>query len=208
MIAVLLAAGEGRRMGGPKALLELDGLSALERCTASLRDAGMRELRVVLGAEAGRVRARHADLAACFSDSVRFVDSPNWRAGQTASLRAGLLAAPVTGAGFLLHTVDHPLVGAADVRALLRAFDARAPHELILAPSVGGRRGHPSLFAAELVPEFLALGDDEPAHRVLRADPARVAHELLEDPWIVRDLDTPDDLDAARAALRERAANS
>jgi CTP:molybdopterin cytidylyltransferase MocA len=100
--------------------------------------------------------------------------------------------------------VDHPLATAGDVAALLDAFARRPPGKLIVLPSVAGRRGHPALFAAELLPEFLALGDDEPAHGIARRDPARVLLVPRENAWLVRDIDTPEDLAAARAALEAR----
>lgn len=197
MLAVLLAAGAGRRLGGPKALLDLGGKTALRRCCECLLGGGASRVRVVLGAADEEVRAAHADLPADFVSCV------DWERGQTASLQAGLRAGPVPTAGFLLHTVDHPLVRREHVRRLLQAFETRADGIAIVAPSVAQRRGHPSVFSAELADEFLALAVDEPAHRVVRAAAERVTHVLFDDPWLVRDLDTPDDLAAARAALEE-----
>jgi molybdenum cofactor cytidylyltransferase len=130
------------------------------------------------------------------------VVNPHPGRGQTGSLKAGLLAGPIASDAFLLHTVDHPLVRPEDVAALLAAYAARRPGVDIVVPSVDGRRGHPALYAAGLAAEFGALGDDEPAHRVLRADPARVLHVPLDDPWLVRDIDGPQDLADARARLR------
>ncbi|GJM21213.1 MAG: glycosyl transferase [Planctomycetota bacterium] len=197
MLAVLLAAGAGRRLGGPKALLDLAGQSALDRCCCTLLDAGVTQVRVVLGASDGEVRAAHSALP------VDFVSCSDWERGQTASLQAGLRAGAIPSTGFLLHTVDHPLVRSEQVRRLLESFATRPPGTKIVVPSVAQRRGHPALFARELADEFLALGVDEAAHRVVRADATRVTHVLFDDPWLIRDLDTPDDLAAAIAALEE-----
>jgi len=222
VLAVLLAAGRGRRVGGPKALLDLLGMTALERCVRALRDGGADELRVVLGHGAAQARAAlPADLAA----RVDFILNPDPDRGQTSSIRAGLAPGPGAGSCFALHTVDHPLLRAEDLIALREAFHRReapvprgqgavaddaagdggaADAETgirIVVPVVGGRRGHPALFASCLAAEFLALGDGQPGHAVLRADPCRVLELASDNAWLVRDIDTPADLAAARAAL-------
>jgi CTP:molybdopterin cytidylyltransferase MocA len=79
-----------------------------------------------------------------------------------------------------------------------------APPLRVVLPLVGGRRGHPAACRAELAAEFLALGDDEPAHLVMRRDPSRVLLLPRANEWLVRDLDTPADLAAAHAALAAR----
>jgi nicotine blue oxidoreductase len=197
-LAILLAAGAGRRMGGSKALLELGGETAFARCLRVLREGGCDALRVVLGAQAEEVRS------ALPEPLPDVVVNPHPETGQTGSLKLALARGTGRGEFFVLHTVDHPLAQAADVRALLAAAAQRAPGQRIVLPVVGGRRGHPALFEAALAAEFLALGDDEPAHRVPRRDPARVLEVPLTNEWLTRDLDTPADLAAARAWLAAR----
>ena len=196
-LAIVLAAGAGRRMGGAKALLDLGGETALARCLRVLREGGCDELRVVLGPASEAARAG-------LTGGVDVVLNPQPERGQTGSLKLALARGAGRGEVFLLHTVDHPLAQAADVRALLDAAARRAPERSIVLPVVGGRRGHPALFATPLAAEFLSLGDDEPAHRVPRRDPARVLEVPLANEWLVRDLDTPEDLAAARAWLAAR----
>src|SRR5882672_8160490 len=83
---VLLAAGGGRRFGGPKALVRLAGRLFVERAASVLRDAGCAPVVVVLGASAERVRAE-ADL-----DGLMVVENPDWESGMGGSLRVGLAA--------------------------------------------------------------------------------------------------------------------
>lgn len=198
-LAIVLAAGRGRRLGTGKALIDLEGRCALARCLDALSDGGADELRVVLGDDAEQVRA------ALGQTSATLIVNEHADHGQTSSLRVALAQGPVAEEAFLLHTVDHPLLRAEDVAALLDAFASRPSGCRIVAPSVAGRRGHPTVFEARLAEEFLALGDDEPAHLVVRRDPARVLHLERNNPWLVRDIDTPEDLAAARAALRREA---
>ena len=200
MLAILLAAGKGQRMGGPKALLELAGRTATERCHDALTGAGLGGVLVVVSPALAEPVSR-LELP-----GARIVVNPEPERGQTSSLQAALeTARPADGRhpDFLFHTVDHPLVGVAEVAALLDAFAARPAGTAIVVPSVDGRRGHPALHAGALAAEFVALPPDAPAHRVLRADPERVHHVLRTDPWLVRDLDTPDDLAEALESLAE-----
>jgi len=198
VLAIVLAAGRGRRVGGPKALLDLAGVSALERVLAALRGGGLETLRVVLGAEAEKVIAQ-IDLSGVAVTHTADIDL-----GQTASLKAGLALGPVDDDGFVVHPVDVALVESGSVATLRSAFLSRAEETSIVVPSVAGRRGHPAFFAAPLAAEFAALGDDEPAHRIVRRDPGRVSHVVMDRPWLIRDLDLPVDVEAARAELRHR----
>ena len=191
-LAILLAAGRGSRMGQPKAALDLLGLTALERCVAALRQGGAEEVRAVLAAgdEAGLAAAGRCRAVPVYNrDPAR---------GQTSSLKAGLSAGAPPASTWLLHTVDHPLLRSEDVSALLAAC---APPHAIAVPVVGGRRGHPVAFSPELASEFLALADEQPAHDVVRRYPPRVRRVERDNPWLVADLDTPEDLAAALEEL-------
>lgn len=197
VVAIILAAGAGRRLGGPKALLDLGGHSALARCRDALRAGGVARHRIVLGHDADAVRAT-GDLS-----DARVLVNTTPEQGQTSSLRLGL-EPPLQADAFVVQPVDHALVRGEDVARLAQAWRRRPLGVSIVVPSHDGRRGHPAWFDAELAAEFLALAPGEPAHHVVRADPARVAHVPIEDEWVVRDLDTPEDLAAARAALAAR----
>lgn len=197
MLAILLAAGKGQRIGTPKAFLELGGRTALERCVDTLSACGLERIMVVMSPEGARWLAEEPARTA----AVDLVVNPTPERGQTSSLKQALTGVRED---FLLHTVDHPLVAAADVRRLLEIWRQRAPEVKIVAPSVDGRRGHPCLHARDLAAEFLALDDDAPAHAVIRRDAGRVEHVLLEDHWLVRDIDEPADREAALAELARR----
>jgi molybdenum cofactor cytidylyltransferase len=197
MLAILLSAGKGRRVGVPKAFLELDGRTAYQRCVEALAACGLPRIRVVVSPEgAQRLPASQPP-----GSTVELVVNEAPDRGQTSSLRRALQG---VSEDFLLHTVDHPLVRPGDIGRLLAAWERRDPATDIVAPSVGGRRGHPCLYSASLVDEFLALDDDTPAHTIIRAQGHRVEHVVLEDPWIVRDIDLPADVEAALSELAVR----
>jgi nicotine blue oxidoreductase len=120
---LLLAAGAGRRMGRPKAFVEVDGRPLLVRALDTLRDGGCSPVYVVLGADAARA-------AALVPSGVTVVIAADWADGMGASLRAGLRAlsstAPHEVPAALLHLVDLPGVGAEAVSRLTSLVTSRA----------------------------------------------------------------------------------
>ena len=161
IVGVLLAAGAGRRAGGPKALrVDPDGTSWLLRSITVLRDGGCNAVVVVVGAEADRTRDVLAGSGFAADPGVTVVDAPDWQHGMGSSLRRGLLVAqrdPVV--AVLVHLVDLPDVTAEVVRRLLRQAP---PRPAVLARATyGGRPGHPVLIGRDHLPSILAgLGGD------------------------------------------------
>jgi molybdenum cofactor cytidylyltransferase len=183
---ILLAAGESRRMGSPKALLQYQGQTFIERiCTAFLA-AGVDELVVVLGA-----RAEELHRALPVHPALRAVVNPRYFQGQLSSLMTGIGALSSQSKAAVVNLVDHPLVSAATITALMSSFrESPAP---ILIASYNGKRGHPVLFSSQVYGEILAAPLDQGAKVVVRKDPSRVREVQLDDPGILADIDTPED---------------
>jgi CTP:molybdopterin cytidylyltransferase MocA len=212
--ALILAAGGGTRMGGPKALLEFEGRLLVERAVETALAGGCKQVTVVLGAQADEVRRRAA------LTSAHVVVNEAWAEGMGSSLRTGLaaldenspideVAAPVpdpftpetppnessTAAEFdaaLILLVDQPFIGPPAVRAVLDAWRGGAR---LVSAAYAGKRGHPVLIGREHWPEAArsATGDSG-ARSFLAAHAAElvlVPCDALADP---RDLDTPQDL--------------
>jgi len=186
VVAIVLAAGEGRRMGGPKALLRLGETTFLAHACRLLARPGVASVVAVLGAEADRVRAEAGVPA-----RVTVVVNERWRKGMLTSVWAGLDAAEALGGeAVLLHPVDHPYVDTATIDAVLGALGGGAE---IAVPSHDGRRGHPAGFARSVWPELRAAPLDGGARTVLATRPERVVH-VPGGPDALVDIDTPDDL--------------
>ncbi len=190
VLAIVLAAGEGRRMGGPKALLRLGETTFLARACRLLARPGVASVVAVLGAEAERVRAEGGLPA-----DVTVVVNERWQDGMLSSVWRGLDAAEAgTAEAVLLHPVDHPLVEPATVDRVVQALGSRAA---IAVPTWNGRRGHPGGFHRSVFPELRAAPPDRGARAVLAADPGRVVH-VPGDPGCVAGVDTPADYERAR----------
>ena len=176
---LILAAGESRRMGFPKALLRYREETFLDRL-AGLFAARCSPVIVVLGAEAERIRAGG-------HPSATFVVNPDWARGQTTSMQCGLRAVPPEADGVLFTLVDHPAVAPATIDALLDGPRAA----LLRVPRYHGRRGHPIWFSRDIVPEFLALPETGAARDVVRSHSAQTEFLDVDDPGILADIDDP-----------------
>jgi molybdenum cofactor cytidylyltransferase len=186
---VVLAAGRSSRMGFPKALAEIAGELALARVLRLARSQRL-PVRVVLGFHADAIRARVP------LDEREVVVNPAPERGQSSSLRVGAASLP-EGSALVLWPVDHAHVAEATLLRLLAEFRARAPGVALVVPSHAGRRGHPLLGDSAVRSEFAALRDNEPGHVVLRRDPKRVLHVVVDDPAVVADFDAPGEIPGA-----------
>jgi molybdenum cofactor cytidylyltransferase len=188
--AIILAAGRGTRMGGPKALLTLDGESFLARAARLLRRPGIETVTAVVGHEADRV-IREAGLPR----DVALVVNVRHDEGMLTSILAGLDTADSAGAeAVLVHPVDHPLVDAAIVDAVVAALQSGAT---IAVPSHEGRRGHPAGFARGAWDALRAAAPDEGARAVLARHPEWIAH-VPAGAGCVRGVNTPADYEDLR----------
>jgi len=198
IVPVVLAAGKGERLGGNKALLDLGGAPAICRILRAAAGAGLGRPVVVLGYAAERVRAtidaKAQDFAVCCTVN------PDPDRGQTSSVQCGIAALAAGAGAALVWPVDHPLVASADVAAIAAAAAAH-PAATVVLPSHGGRAGHPVLIRRSLFPAVLALAPSSPLRDLLRGERERTIFVELPADSVLRDLDTPADLAAARALL-------
>ena len=184
---VLLAAGEGKRLGTPKALVELGGRRLVDRAVDQLRDGGTAPVLVVTGAVPVTV------------PGVIAVPNPDWRTGMGSSLAAGLRALPADCAAVVIALVDQPLIGPDVVRRLLAAY--RAGAELAVA-AYDGRARNPVLLARGHWAGVLAAAKgDAGARPYLRAHPGLVTLVECGDIGRPDDVDTPEDLARVGALL-------
>ncbi|WP_426514598.1 nucleotidyltransferase family protein [Dactylosporangium sp. McL0621] len=186
MVGLVLAAGGGRRYGGPKALVRHeDGRLLVERAVATLRDGGCTRVWVVLGAEADRVRAE-----ASLGDAT-LVDNSTWKSGMGSSLRVGLAALADTDASaVLVLLVDTPGIGPEAVARLLAAAPPGAA--ALLTATYKGKRGHPVILGRDHWPGVTTLATaDVGARAYLVAHADQVQGVPCEDIADDTDLDVP-----------------
>jgi CTP:molybdopterin cytidylyltransferase MocA len=178
---ILLAAGDGSRLGRPKALIELAGRSLASRGVATLRDGGTDPVLVVTGAVAVRV------------PGAVTVPNPQWRTGMGSSMAAGLRAVPDDCAAAVLALADQPLVGPVAVQRLIGTFAGGAG---VVVAAYEGQPRNPVLLAREHWPRAIELAaGDVGARPFLRAHPGLVTLVECGDTGQPDDIDTQDDLE-------------
>lgn len=186
--ALILAAGASERMGSAKALLKLGGATLLERIVGTAGAAGTGDVVVTVGPPHGPEIC--AALAAALP-AVRWAWNAQPALGMLSSVQAGLPQLSPTTRGALIWPVDIPFVEVETVRQLLAA-DLAQPAVLVCK----GRGGHPLWLPRELFAPALALPVELGLRALRGAYPPRRVE--VEDEEILRDLDTPEDVERAR----------
>jgi nicotine blue oxidoreductase len=175
-----LAAGQGRRLGRPKALVEIGGRTLAERGVALLREGGADPVVVVTGA------------APVTLPGVITAYNPAWQTGMASSLIEGLRTLPADRDAVVIALVDQPLIGAEAVRRLINVFLAGA--EAAVACYDGEPRNPVLIGRAHWSSAAAAARDDIGARAFLRANPDLVSPVECGDVGRPDDMDTPEDL--------------
>jgi len=193
--AVVLAAGQSRRMAGTnKLLVEVAGAPIVVRVVDATLNSRADPVIVVTGFEA-------AALAAALGDRpVILVHNTDFASGLSSSLRCGIEAVPDSVDGVLVCLGDMPRLTAAHLDRLIDAFDADVGRA-ICVPVHNGQRGNPVLWARRYFGEILALRGDVGARRLLEAHADGVFRVSMDDDAVLADVDEPEDLRGLTAAF-------
>ncbi len=196
IIGIILAAGEGRRAGGPKALLRIGSESFLARAARLLTSGGAQRVVAIVGHDAERV----VGSAGCAEDVV-FAENTRYREGMLTSIWRGLDEAESLAAdAVLIHPVDHPLVEPHTIARVVAALEAGA---VIAVPSFENRRGHPAGFTRAAWPALRTAPADRGARAVLADHPDWIVH-VPGDAGCLRGINTPEDYAGLISCLPRR----
>jgi molybdenum cofactor cytidylyltransferase len=196
--AIVLAAGRSTRMAGPNKLLaEINGRPLVRIAAEGALASQARPVIVVTGHQRERVEAALTGL------DVRLVHNPAFADGLSTSLKVGIGAMPADVDGAIVCLGDMPQVNAPLIDRLLAAFDPEKG-ALIVAPTIGGKRGNPVAWSRRFFPELAALDGDIGARHLIASYPEAVTEVPLTGNAALVDVDTPDALKAVKAEI-ERA---
>ena len=184
VVGLVLAAGAGRRFGGPKAVVELAGERLVDRAVRVLADGGVSQAYVVSGSVALTVAG------------AVVVENPDWESGMASSLRAGFDALPTEAMAALVLLVDHVGLTPAAVRRV--SGEVTGPASLVAA-TYDGRLGHPVVLGRDWWPEVRATAaGDQGARAVLAAHRDVLVQVECSDVASAADVDRPGDLTTYR----------
>ncbi|MDX5361917.1 MAG: molybdopterin-binding/glycosyltransferase family 2 protein, partial [Alphaproteobacteria bacterium] len=194
--ALLLAAGQSRRMGAANKLLEdIGGVPMVVRVADTLRDSQVDTVIAVTGHEAERVcTALEGHVATC-------VQNPSYAEGLSTSLKTGLAAMPPDVDAVLVALGDMPGLSARDIDRLIAAFNP-VEGRAIVVPTHKGKRGNPVLWARQFFSDMKSVSGDTGAKHLIGEHADLVTEVEMDTDAALTDLDTPEMLSAYRNRTR------
>jgi molybdenum cofactor cytidylyltransferase len=187
--ALVLAAGESRRMGRQKLLLPFGDATVVEAVVRNALASRLGRTLVVVGADRDAVRARVEPLG------VETVTNEDFAAGMLTSVQAGFRALPQDAEAAVVMLGDQPFITPRVIDTVIGTFEAG--RKGIAVPVHGGRRGHPVIIGLKYRAEIMALDPADGLRRLVRAHPEDVQEAEVDDPNVLRDLDMPKDYERA-----------
>ena len=195
--AVVLAAGEGARLGGrAKGLIEIDGEPLLLRTLRVLSEVGVDEVVVVTG----HYRSELSPLLAlarpmCDGNQLKEVVQPVESHSQGDSLRLGVAGLSPELDAIMVLPVDMPALTRQDLIALIGAYKHADAGIEFVGPMVGARPGNPVLFSRRIALRIEQGGGDFGSGAWRHQRPDWLLEWQTDNPHYVTDIDTPEDLD-------------
>jgi molybdenum cofactor cytidylyltransferase len=194
--AIILAAGESRRMGQQKLLLPYAGRNVIQHIAGAATNSRADQTVVVTGHEPERIHEALDGFKVAFAHNDRYVE------GMLTSIRAGLAALPDNLEAFLVVLGDQPSLTSAVIDFLIDGF--RASHKGIVVPYINDDSGHPIIIDAAYREEVMTQFDDTGLRGLIYGRPEEVHRLRVTHPGVLRDMDTPEDYERELRALEEQ----
>ncbi|MEZ5018781.1 MAG: nucleotidyltransferase family protein [Bacteroidales bacterium] len=183
--AIVLAAGESRRMGTPKMLLPYNDVTIIEQVIRNLMDANVDRVVVVVGAGKEEIMkvTRRYDVFHCYNE--------NYKSGMLSSVKCGFYSLPEGCLAALIMPGDQPMTGPGEINRVISSF-LENDRGLIMAVH-NGKRGHPLIIDMKYLEEVLSLPEEAGLRALAERHPDDVLESDTDDPSVLRDIDTQED---------------
>lgn len=183
--AIVLAAGESRRMGTPKMLLPYNDVTIIEQVIRNLMDANVDRVVVVVGAGKEEIMkvTRRYDVFHCYNE--------NYKSGMLSSVKCGFYSLPEGCLAALIMPGDQPMTGPGEINRVISSF-LENDRGLIMAVH-NGKRGHPLIVDMKYLEEVLSLPEEAGLRALAERHPDDVLESDTDDPSVLRDIDTQED---------------
>jgi molybdenum cofactor cytidylyltransferase len=180
--AIVLAAGKSERMGSPKMLLPFGESTIIETVIGSIRNAGLENILVVLGAYRQEIEnaIRKIPAETCYN--------PEYSAGMHTSVICGFGQIPEQAGAALLFLGDQPSIPPEVIKEVISAWETSGKG--IVIPTFNGKRGHPTLFDLRLKKEILQLDPLTGLRSLMTKFPGEIREQEMNFPQVLRDIDT------------------
>ncbi len=179
--AILLAAGEAKRMGKLKQLMPLGGTTILEQTIDNLLSSRVGEVIVVLGHKAEEIRRKIA------TRPIKITVNPIYRQGMGTSIAAGLKLVDNRAQAVMLALGDQPFVDSPTINRLIEEFQNH--DKGIAIPTYQGRRGHPLIFSIKYKAPLSRLKGDIGGREIIKKHPEDILEVAVDCEGIIIDID-------------------
>lgn len=184
--AIILAAGESKRMGQPKMLLPWGKETVLSHVITIYHEAGLKDIIVVTGGAREQVEKAISNL------NVKIIFNPQFSKGEMlSSIQCGISTLTRQTQAVLIGLGDQPQVQVGSVRMVCDAH--RETKSKIVVPSFNMRRGHPWLVERSLLGNLMAIKSPQSPRDFLNTHQEKIRYINIDDSGILADLDTPED---------------
>ena len=183
--AIILAAGESKRMGSPKMLLPFHGGTMLERVISNVRASAVNKILVVLGSDNDKV------LTLVERSSANHCMNENYTNGMLSSVKCGFRSLPQNFRAVLIFQGDQPLISPDTINNVIKAHQTSGKE--ILIPIFEGKRGHPLMVGKKFRKEIETMESDQGLKALSARHPEEVFEVETDDPGILKDFDTYDE---------------
>jgi len=190
--AVILAAGESKRMGSPKLLMTWNDKTIIEETVDNYTGSAVNETIVVIGNKAQEIEKVLGER------DVILVTNPRYTKGMSSSIITGVEFVNANARGIMLALADQPEVTSKTINKLIGTFSRL--DKGIIVPVYDGERGNPVIFDTKYKKELLALKGDKGGRDIVNLHPEDVS-EVLADESVKADIDTPEDYKNQREKL-------
>jgi molybdenum cofactor cytidylyltransferase len=189
--AIILAAGQSKRMGQPKMLLPWGNRTIIEQVVTTFLQAGIEDILVVTG-------GAHTQLEKAIERlPIRKVHNPDYMTGEMlSSLQCGMREMAAATQAALIGLGDQPQLQASSVRLICDRYKSSKSN--LVVPSFNKKRGHPWLVSRSLWGEVLALKPSETLRDFLNGHADEIQYVNMDTPTVLADLDTPEDYEKSR----------
>lgn len=198
---ILLAAGESKRMGKPKLILNLGKSNIINATIDNLLKSEIYELIIVLGHEAQKIESSLSTQ----DKRIKFVTNKNYREGMSTSIKCGVLTTSKESEAFLIALGDQPLISPKVINRLIEKYQSSKVG--IVTVMHKSFRGHPVLISKKYVKELLSLNGDIGARDFLKQHLDDTASIKIESSEEFFDIDRTQDYEELKKIYDRKISN-
>lgn len=183
--AIVLAAGESKRMGSPKMLLPYRGATIIETVIQNIASSSVEKILIVLGSD------KDAILKLISEYPVMHCYNADYKTGMLSSVKCGFSHLPDDYLAALVFPGDQPMIDAQVINIVINAWQETGKG--IIIPTYRGKRGHPLLIDRKYTNEIMTLDESEGLRVLAQKNPEDVKEIETDNPLILKDIDTVED---------------